>query len=268
MTPPPRSRRCARPAARCASGASMYAHPDAIADVRDRVVAIVESEGADHARPPPRRARHLAQVRPGAARAPRRRAGDRAAVPTTRGSCAAMPADDYDTPRRRLRLDRPRGGAHAREGSAAAFLPYIDGVAARRSRARLRRRHRAARRRARPARLRRHRHRRERRHGRPHPRARRRGAASTSTRANAAWEDLADAGLRALRRRVLRRQLARRTPPAATRAGRRSRRWRRVLRPGGAARPDVAQLRADARGAARACRSSTTSSCARAGAAS
>ena len=26
-------------------GRSMYAHPDAIADVRDRVVAIVESEG-------------------------------------------------------------------------------------------------------------------------------------------------------------------------------------------------------------------------------
>ena len=59
-------------------GRAMYAHPEALAAVRATGRGGHRRRRRDHPGPPARRAADLAQVRPGAARAPRRRAGDQA----------------------------------------------------------------------------------------------------------------------------------------------------------------------------------------------
>ena len=69
----------------------MHVHPDALDEVRARVVALLEAEGEITLAPAARRARHLAQVRPGAARALRRRAAD--AAPRRRARAAPARAE-------------------------------------------------------------------------------------------------------------------------------------------------------------------------------
>ena len=103
-----RSPSCARPAAPCASAARCTPIP-----TRSTPCATASSRSSsaeeDHARPPARRARHLAQVRPGAARGARRRA--RHAAPARRPPRAASLGHGPDLGRAEAvdRRGRPAG---------------------------------------------------------------------------------------------------------------------------------------------------------------
>ena len=69
--------RCGTRAARCACRKALHYHADALAEIRARLVEIAQAQRRrGHARAAARRARDLAQVRPGAARALRLREGD------------------------------------------------------------------------------------------------------------------------------------------------------------------------------------------------
>ena len=70
-------------------GPTMHIHTDALDDVRDRVIAAIERDGEITLARPARRAADLAQVRPGAARALRRRARH---APPRRRARAQAPA--------------------------------------------------------------------------------------------------------------------------------------------------------------------------------
>ena len=124
-------------ARRCAS------HPEALAAVEARIVAVIERDGAITLAAPARRAGHLAQVRAGLPRAPRRRArhaapGRRArpapalaltasiAVPAPpRGRARTGAAPRLDRHAERLELERERvgalGGHDLRLGAAARW---------------------------------------------------------------------------------------------------------------------------------------------------
>ena len=92
---------------------SLHYHPDALADVRRRVIADRRrARGLDHAGPAARRARDLAQVRPGAARAPRRREGHDPPRRPARGP--PQRADRLSVPSRTRAIPRPPGAPSGR----------------------------------------------------------------------------------------------------------------------------------------------------------
>ena len=107
-------RRCARAGRAVRVGRNLHFHPEALADVRERVVAAHRARRLDHARRAARRAGHLAQVRAGAARALRRRAVTRR-LPDDGRCCAGASARLERAARRRwARSGRGLGLARAR----------------------------------------------------------------------------------------------------------------------------------------------------------
>ncbi len=225
----------------------MHIHAEALDAVRERVRRPARGRGRGHPRAPARRARHLAQVRPGAARALRRRAPD--AAPRRRARAA---------PARRLAAARagtarPRGcsGRPRRTSASRAARP-----AGRSPRRRSPPRRRAARRSPRPRSARRSPRRRGRRRGRarpapgsprrtrcpgctaaPRPRRRR-----TRSRRGASWRASRRSRRRSARPRSAGRRGRRRSAPAAS--GSPSRSARRSGRP--ASRSPEVVARADA----------------------